>query len=105
MTHGALAHNGMEIIATLQGLFTEADISSLAINLSLGLDDRHGMYDCATPHTHKHSDALNEIDVWLDWLETQGANNNILSPADDRDPFTGIPHHKYTLCRVEPISS
>jgi anaerobic selenocysteine-containing dehydrogenase len=37
-------------------------------------------------------------------LEAQGANLNLLSDAGDRDPFTGIPHHKYTLCRVERIA-
>ena len=37
MTHGTLAHSGMEIMATLQELFAENDISSLAINLSLGI--------------------------------------------------------------------
>lgn len=35
-------------------------------------------------------------------LAVQGANVNELSDAADRDPFTGCPHHKYTLCAVEP---
>jgi pimeloyl-ACP methyl ester carboxylesterase len=38
----------------------------------LGLNDRHGEYDCATPHTHKHTDALAEIGFWLNWLKQQG---------------------------------
>lgn len=78
ITHGTLAHNGMEIITTLQGLLAEQGITSLAPTLSLGLDDRHGMYDCAVPHTHKHTDALDEIGVWLDWLKTQGVKNVVL---------------------------
>jgi pimeloyl-ACP methyl ester carboxylesterase len=73
MTHGTLAHSGMEIMSTLQDLFQENEISSLAISLSLGLSDRHGMYDCAAPHTHQHTDALDEIGVWLAWLKNQGA--------------------------------
>ena len=32
----------------------------------------------------------------------QGANQNELTDAADRDPFTGIPHHRYVRCRVEP---
>ena len=36
-------------------------------------------------------------------LELQGANLNELSDAGDRCPITGIPHHKYTLCRVERV--
>ena len=78
ITHGTLAHNGMEIVATLQALFEERGISSLAINLSLGLDDRHGMYACKTPHRHKHTDALNEIGAWLGWLESQGVQQVVL---------------------------
>lgn len=79
ITHGTLAHNGMEIITTLQGLFAEQGLSSLAINLSLGLDDRRGMYDCAVPHTHRHTDALDEIGVWLDWLKMQGVKQVVLT--------------------------
>jgi len=74
MVHGTLAHRGMEIMATLQALLAERDVSSLAINLSLGLDDRAAaMYDCATPHVHKHTDAVGEIGAWLGWLQAQGA--------------------------------
>jgi pimeloyl-ACP methyl ester carboxylesterase len=73
MTHGTLAHGGMEIMHGLQNMLKERDISSLAITLSLGLDNRHGMYDCALPHTHRHQDAVAEIGVWLEWLKTQGA--------------------------------
>ena len=78
ITHGTLAHNAMEIVATLQTLFAERGVSSLAINLSLGLDDRHGMYPCKTPHRHKHTDALNEIGAWLDWLKGQGVEQVVL---------------------------
>jgi pimeloyl-ACP methyl ester carboxylesterase len=78
MVHGTLAHNGMEIITTLQGLFADRGVSSLAINLSLGLNDRHGMYDCKTPHTHKHTDALDEIATWLGWLKGRGVERVVL---------------------------
>jgi pimeloyl-ACP methyl ester carboxylesterase len=76
MTHGTLAHRGMEIMAGLQSMFADRGISSLAINLGLGLDDRAaGMYDCATPHTHRQTDAIAEIGAWVDWLKTQGVRN------------------------------
>lgn len=78
ITHGTLAHNGMEIIATLQGLLAEQGITSLAPTLSLGLDDRHGMYDCTVAHAHKHTDALDEIGVWLGWLKQQGVKKVVL---------------------------
>ncbi|MDH5183329.1 MAG: lysophospholipase [Gammaproteobacteria bacterium] len=73
MTHGTLAHGQMEIMTSLQGLLKESGINSLSINLSLGLDDRHGMYDCTVSHTHKHQDAMQEIDGWLGWLKSQHA--------------------------------
>lgn len=72
-THGTLTRNDRETYANIQDLLAENGISSLAMNLSLGLNDRHGEYDCATPHTHKHTDAPKEIGFWLDWLKSQGA--------------------------------
>jgi len=78
MTHGTLAHGRMEIMATLQQLFSDAGLSSLSITLGLGQSDRHGMYDCATLHTHRHTDALDEIGLWLQWLKAQGAEQVVL---------------------------
>lgn len=39
-----------------------------------------------------------DADVQLD-----GANQNELTDVADRDPFTGIPHHRYVRCRIEPV--
>jgi alpha-beta hydrolase superfamily lysophospholipase len=78
ITHGTLAHNKMELIETLQALLSDSGLNSLAINLSLGINDRHGMYDCQVPHQHKHTDALNEINAWTNWLKNQGAQNLVL---------------------------
>ena len=73
IVHGTLAHNGMEIIDTFQTALAERELSSLAITLSLGVDGRSGMYDCAVPHRHKHTDALDEIAAWTGWLKEKGA--------------------------------
>ncbi|WP_457666065.1 alpha/beta hydrolase [Thiolapillus sp.] len=79
ITHGTLGHNRMEIISTLQALFRENGISSLAINLSLGLNNRtSAMYDCAVPHTHKHTDAIREIGAWVEWLKFEDVKNIVL---------------------------
>lgn len=78
MTHGTLAHARMEIMRSLQNTFKEYGHSSLSINLSLGQDDRHGMYDCAARHEHKHTDALDEIGAWLDWAKDEGAEDIVL---------------------------
>lgn len=78
ITHGTLAHGGMEIIAKLQETFKEKGRSSLAINLSLGLSERRGMYECPTPHTHRYGDALDEIGAWMAWLGTKGVKEVVL---------------------------
>lgn len=78
ITHGTLAHNSMDIISTMQELLADEGHNSLAINLSLGQSDRHGMYDCTVPHTHKHNDAINEIGIWVDWLKAKGSDNIVL---------------------------
>jgi len=78
MVHGTLAHNAMDTIQNLSDVLAERGISSLAINLSLGLDDRHGMYDCKTAHRHRQLDALDEIGAWLNWLNGQNAGPVVL---------------------------
>lgn len=74
LLHGTLTHKGRSTYTILQDNLAAQGVSSLSINLSLGLNDRQGEYDCNVPHTHKHTDALNEVGVWLDWLKKQGAN-------------------------------
>lgn len=73
ITHGSLAHNGMETIVYIQNLLKDKGYNTLAINLSLGLDNRHGMYDCKVTHRHRNDDAAEEIGVWVDWLKKQSA--------------------------------
>lgn len=77
--HGTLAHNKMEIIATLQELLADEEINSLAPNLSLGMDNRHGTYDCETDHVHKHENAMTELGQWVDWLKAQGVEQILIA--------------------------
>jgi pimeloyl-ACP methyl ester carboxylesterase len=79
LVHGTLAHNKMEIIASLQELLKERGINTLAITLSLGLEQRVGMYDCALEHNHRHTDAPEEIAAWINWLKQEGAKKIHLS--------------------------
>jgi len=74
ITHGTLAHNKMDLIQALQAGLKSKGYNSLAINLSLGLDKRaSSMYDCPTPHVHRHTDAVGEIAAWTTWLKDKGA--------------------------------
>ena len=75
ITHGSLAHRDMEMLVAFRDLLRGKAFNTLAINLSLGVDKRHGMYDCNTMHRHTNDDAVAEIGAWLDWLKSQGAKS------------------------------
>lgn len=72
ITHGGLAHRDMESLRYLRTLLSERGYNTLAINLSLGINNRHGMYDCQVTHRHRNEDAVTEIALWMDWLKQQG---------------------------------
>lgn len=78
IVHGTLAHNAMDMLTNLRQVLNDRGLNTLAINLSLGLDDRHGMYRCEDPHYHQHLDALDEIASWMDWLKTKGSGPVVL---------------------------
>lgn len=72
ITHAGLGHRGMETVTYQQVLLRQRGYNTLAINLSLGLNNRHGMFDCKNTHSHRYADAANEIGAWMDWLKRQG---------------------------------
>jgi len=75
MTHGDMAHKGMEIMVLLKDTLAERGVSTLSINLSLALNDRHGMKDCAGPHRHINAKGMDEIGLWVAWLKKNGAGS------------------------------
>lgn len=78
ITHGGLAHHGMEVISYLQSLLKARGHTTLAINLSLGLNNRHGMVDCNVTQRHLNDDAVDEIGAWMNWLKQQGTERVVL---------------------------
>ncbi len=78
MLHGTLAHANMEIMATLAEVFAEYGIETLRVTLSLGLDDRRGMFDCGAVHRHAHAGALGELEAWTSWLRENGRDSIVL---------------------------
>jgi pimeloyl-ACP methyl ester carboxylesterase len=76
--HGFMAHWDMEIIRSAQQALLDNDYSSLAINLSLGVDNRHGYYGCEQPQRHVQDDAIDEIGSWIAWLRERGTKRVIL---------------------------
>ncbi len=81
LLHGTFAHNDMEIMRAMTDYLNELGYSTLAINLSLSMDNRHGMLLCeeVDVHKHMHTDALKEIGLWVDWLKQKGAKKVVLS--------------------------
>ncbi len=65
MTHGTLAHKDMEVIQGVAAALEQRGIASLAHTLSLGLDLRKGMYDCAVRQDHVTGQAVAEIAAWV----------------------------------------
>lgn len=73
IVHALRQHYGSEIIRGLQERFNDAGRNSLAMTLSMGIDDRRGSFDCTTPLRFVFQDAVDEGLAWLAWLKTQGA--------------------------------
>lgn len=78
MLHGTMGHHDMDVMRRFRTLLGGRGHSTLAVTLSLGIDAREGVFDCAWPNTHQAADALAEIDVWIDWAARQGARRIVL---------------------------
>ncbi len=76
--HGTWAHAAMELPATLQSLLDDEGYASLAITLSLGVNDRQGFFDCKSPVVQVHEAALDELHAWYLFLREQGYSNVVL---------------------------
>lgn len=72
IVHALMQHYDTEIIRGLQGRFKDAGRNSLAMTLSMGIDDRRGSFECTTPLRFLFQDAVDEGLAWLAWLKTQG---------------------------------
>lgn len=69
--HGTLSWYGQETIAALQKNLKQRGIGSLAITLSLGIDDRRGPRACDVLHDYALAGARREVGLWLEWLKGQ----------------------------------
>jgi len=78
IVHGTWAHGAMELPATLQSLLEDEGYASLAITLSLGVNDRQGFFDCQSPVVQGHGEAIEEIHAWYLFLREQGYSKIVL---------------------------
>ena len=75
LVHDTLGHGRMELMAGLQDGLRDLGVNSLAITLGLGVNKRHGMFDCSLEQDHRHEDAADEIAAWVQWLKEKGAQS------------------------------
>jgi len=73
MVHGTLSWYGQETIAALQKNLKARGVGSLAITLSLGVDDRQRTRRCDVKHDYALAGAKREVGLWLEWLKGQNA--------------------------------
>ncbi len=71
LVHGTLSHDRQETIAALQKNLKQRGLASLAITLSLGIDDRQGLRPCDVVHDYALAGAQREIRLWIEWLSAQ----------------------------------
>ncbi len=76
--HGLFGHNKIEIIETSQRALLDNGRSSLAITLSMGINDRHGFIDCGIDHRHLQTNAMDEIQTWINWLKSRDVTDVVL---------------------------
>ncbi len=96
IAHALIQHNRMEIIRTLQVLFKQHGYSSIAINYSLNVNDRHGMFSCMTPHRHIRQATIEELGFWVGWLKKQGVKQIVMAGhstgANEVAAYSGLYH-------------
>jgi esterase/lipase len=73
--HGTFSHDKQETIAALQQNLKKHGVGSLAITLSLGVDNREGPRACGLLHDYALAGAQREIAAWLAWLRADGARS------------------------------
>lgn len=96
IAHGLIQHNRMELIRTTQDLLKLRGYSSMAINYSLNVDDRHGMFSCMTPHRHIRQATIEELGFWVSWLKKKGVKQIVMAGhstgANEVATYAGLYH-------------
>jgi alpha/beta superfamily hydrolase len=73
--HGTMSHDKQETIAALQENLKKRGIGSLAITLSLGVDNREGQRACGLLHDYALAGIQREVAAWMAWLRAEGAQS------------------------------
>ena len=73
--HGTLSWHGQETVVALQKNLKTQGVGSLAITLSLGVDDRQRTRRCDVLHDYALAGVQREVGLWLEWLKGQQAKS------------------------------
>jgi pimeloyl-ACP methyl ester carboxylesterase len=73
LVHGMLSWHGQDTIVALQKNLKARGLGSLAITLSLGIDDRQRTRRCDVVHDYALAGAKREVGLWIEWLKGQQA--------------------------------
>ncbi len=71
--HSALSDAKQDVVVALQQNLKKRGIASLAITLSLGIDNREGPRACGLLHDYALAATQREIAAWMAWLRADGA--------------------------------
>ncbi|MFO8155147.1 MAG: hypothetical protein R6U87_03895, partial [Thiohalospira sp.] len=69
LVHDTADYAQSSLMTTLQEGLSEAGINSLAITLSRGMNDRQGPLSCDNLTESSHTQGIEEIGAWFDWLQ------------------------------------
>jgi len=76
--HGFLTNNQFHTITAISDTLQLEGYTTLAPNLTLGINLRRNPLSCSSIHTHTLGQDLQEIDQWVQWLTQQGHDRIIL---------------------------
>ena len=71
--HSALSDAKQDVVVALQQNLKKRGIASLAVTLSLGIDNREGPRACGLLHDYALAGTQREIAAWMAWLRADGA--------------------------------
>lgn len=78
LLHGFLSTNQFATVKAMESAVQETGASTLAITLTLGINQRKESLRCSSLHTHTLQQDLDEIDRWVNWLKTKGHQEIVL---------------------------
>ena len=71
--HSALSDAKQDVVVALQQNLKKRGIASLAVTLSLGIDNREGQRACGLLHDYALAGTQREIAAWMAWMRADGA--------------------------------